>query len=70
MLDKLSWEVTAARADAKHNCQPLAQLVTHRVWPLLQLHGRSVRRALAAVLQREGLRGLYGGVTAAAAGAG
>eukprot|EP00891_Asterochloris_glomerata_P006863 jgi/Astpho2/6863/Aster-06535 len=44
-----------------------AQALSH---PGQQLHGRSVRRALAAVLQREGLRGLYGGVTAAAAGAG
>ncbi len=38
--------------------------------PLLQLHGRSVRRALAAVLQREGLRSVYGSVKAAAARAG
>lgn len=37
---------------------------------LLQLHGQSVWRALAAVLQREGLRGVYGSVKAAAARAG
>jgi hypothetical protein len=35
-----------------------------------QLHGAPTLRALQAVLRREGLRGLYGGVTSAALGAG
>ena len=37
---------------------------------LAQLHGMPTLRALQAVLRREGVRGLYGGVTSAALGAG
>lgn len=37
---------------------------------IAQLHGSTLRQALTAVLRREGLLGLYGGVWAVAAGAG
>jgi hypothetical protein len=36
----------------------------------LQLHGVPTFRAVQAVLRREGIRGLYGGVAAAGLGAG
>lgn len=36
----------------------------------MQLHGVPTLRAVQAVLRREGVRGLYGGVTAAGLGAG
>ncbi len=40
------------------------------VWNDVQLHGVPTFRAVQAVLRREGIRGLYGGVAAAGLGAG
>ena len=43
-------------------------VMTLGVW--MQLHGVPTLRAVKAVLRREGVRGLYGGIAAAGLGAG
>ena len=44
--------------------------LTPRLYCVAQLRGSSMRRAIKAVLRREGWRGLYSGVGAVALGAG